>query len=322
MLKLRHLRYFMTVVESGSFSRAAATIRVAQPALSRQVSELEEIIGVELLHRTARGVRPTTAGEVLYREATDILRQIEKLPGTVRSAGGDVDGTVSLGMSSTLASFLSGPFMEACRAAFPKIRLRLITGDSILLKSRIDAGQIDLAVVYEDEPTPGFVRQSLFRQRLYLVRREPLADNGAVVSIGRLAEMPVVLPAHPNVTGILLDRVFAEAGVVPNMVGEADVLTSMLSAVQTGMGDTILPKGDLSDVPGHGTLLPLPIEPAIYLTAAILSCSEAPLGRPAALVRNLFAGFVFDLMNAVPPPGAEWVGDNPAMPAGHMRIPT
>jgi LysR family transcriptional regulator, nitrogen assimilation regulatory protein len=322
MMKLRHLRYFVTVVDAGSFSRAATTIHIAQPALSRQVLELEEIIGVELLHRTARGVRPTAAGEVLYREATTILRQMDKLPGIVRSAGGEVEGTVSLGMSSTLASFLSGPFMDACRAAFPKVRLRFITGDSILLKSHIDAGKIDLAVVYEDEPTPGYARQTLFRQRLYLVRREPLAENGAAVPIGRLAEIPLVLPAHPNVTRILLDRVFAEAGVAPNMVGEADVLSSMLSAVQTGIGDTVLPKGDLSDVPGYGALLPLPIEPAIFLTAAILNSSETPLGRTATLVRNLFAGFVFELMNAVPPPGAEWIGNNPVMPGRHIRMPT
>lgn len=322
MVKLRHLRYFVTVVDAGSFSRAASTIHIAQPALSRQVLELEEIIGVELLHRTARGVRPTVAGEMLYREATTILRQMERLPGIVRSAGGDIEGTVSLGMSSTLASFLAGPFMEACRATFPKIKLRLITADSLQLKSRVDAGQIDLAVLYEDQPTPGYSRHSLFRQRLYLVRREPLDGGSAAVAISRLADLPVVLPAHPNVTRILLDRVFADAGIVPNLVGEADVLSSMLSAVQTGMGDTIVPKGDLSDVPGHDTLVPLPIEPAIFLTAAILTSSEAPLGRAAAFVRNLFAGFVFDLMNDVPPPGAEWIGGDRAMPGRHTQMPT
>jgi LysR family nitrogen assimilation transcriptional regulator len=229
----------------------------------------------------------------------------------VRSAGGDVQGTVSLGMSSTLASYLAGSFMEACRAAYPKIRLRLVTGDSLQIKSRIDAGQVDFAVLFEDEPTPGYLRQPLFRQRLYLVRREPLPDGSASVSVAALAELPMVLPALPNVTRLLLDRVFAETGIVPNMAGEADVLSSMLSAVQMGMGDTIVPKGDFSDVPGHATLLPVPIEPAIFLTAAMLSSNEASLGRTAALVRNLFSGFVFKTISDAPPPGAEWVGKTP-----------
>ena len=307
-LNLRHLRYFVTVVDAGSFSRAAGAIHVAQPALSRQVLELEQIIGVELLHRSARGVRPTPAGQVLYGEATAILRQTEQLPDLVRSAGGEVEGIVALGMSSTLATALAGSFMDALRSAWPKVRLRLITGDSVLLKSRLDAGTLDLAVVFEDEPTPGFVRLPLFRQRLYLVCRSP--SDAAAIAVERLAELPLILPAHPNVTRSLLDRVCAAAGIVPNMVGEADILSSMLSAVQSGMGNTIIPKGELSDVPGYTALLAVPIEPPIRLTAAIIGSSQAPLGRPAALVRDLFASFVRGVMQATPPIGAEWIDAN------------
>ena len=66
-MQFRHLRYFVKIVEAGSFSRAAATIHVAQPALSQQIADLEDRMGVPLLQRTPRGVRPTPAGEVLYR---------------------------------------------------------------------------------------------------------------------------------------------------------------------------------------------------------------------------------------------------------------
>lgn len=308
-LKLRHLQYFVTVVDAGSFSRAATTIHIAQPALSRQVLELEDMLGVALLHRTARGVRPTSAGEVLYREAANILRQMERLPDLVHSAGGDIEGTVGIGMSSTLASFLAGPLMERCRAEFPKIRLRLVTADSAVLKTRLDAGQLDLAVVFEDQPSPGYARQPLFRQQLYLVHREPLGDGP--IPLDRFSELPLILPAPPNVTRLLLDRVLAEAGIDPNMVGEADVLSSMLSAVQAGMGDIVLPKGDLSDVAGHGSLLARPIEPAIFLTAATLSSNELPLSRTATVVRDLLTRFVFTLMSETPPAGAEWVGGEP-----------
>src|SRR6478609_11768500 len=80
-MQYRHLRYFVKVVECGSFSRAASTIHVAQPALSQQIAQLEEQLGVGLLLRSARGVRPTAAGEVLYREASSILRQLEEIHG-------------------------------------------------------------------------------------------------------------------------------------------------------------------------------------------------------------------------------------------------
>ena len=319
-MQLRHLRYFVKIVEAGSFSRAAATIHVAQPALSQQIGELERELAVSLLHRSARGVRPTTAGEVLFREAADILRRMEQLPGIVRSAGGEIEGIVSLGMSSTLASFLAGPFLETCRSALPKVTLRLITGDSITLQSRIQTGALDLAAIFEDEPMPGFARHLLFRQRLYLVRREPLPDKASVISLPRLATRPLILPAQPNVARTLLDRVFAAAGLAPNMVAEADVLSSMLSAVQTGIADTILPKGDFSDVAGHGALFPVLIEPPVYLTASVLSSQESPLSHAAEMVRDLIGRFVLNKIQTMTPSGAEWIGPEPAISDTYGRI--
>ena len=69
MIQLRHLHYFVGIVDAGSLSRAASTLFVAQPALSQQMADLEQRLGVPLLHRSARGVRPTPAGLLLYREA-------------------------------------------------------------------------------------------------------------------------------------------------------------------------------------------------------------------------------------------------------------
>lgn len=120
-MQLRHLRYFVRIVEAGSFSRAATLIHVAQPALSQQIAELGEKLGLSLLQRSARGVRPTVAGEVLYREASSILRQMEQLPGIVRSSSGEAVGTVGLGMSSTLAASLAGQIVDVCRAGLPKV---------------------------------------------------------------------------------------------------------------------------------------------------------------------------------------------------------
>ncbi len=88
-MRFRQLRYFCKIVECGSFSRAAATIHVAQPALSQQIAELEAQMGIELLQRSARGVRPTRSGELLYREASVILRQLDQLPSLIRSSSGE-----------------------------------------------------------------------------------------------------------------------------------------------------------------------------------------------------------------------------------------
>lgn len=97
-MQYRHLYYFVKIVEAGSFSQAARTIHVAQPALSQQIAELEASLGIALLQRSARGIKPTVAGQKLYEEALSILRRYENLPGLIRSSSGEIQGVVSLGM--------------------------------------------------------------------------------------------------------------------------------------------------------------------------------------------------------------------------------
>ena len=305
-MQFRHLRYFVKIVEARSFSRAALTINVAQPALSQQIAELELKLGTSLLQRSARGVRPTAAGEVLYREASAILRLVEQLPGIVRSSGGETDGVVSLGMSSTLAATLGGAFFEACKAALPKVTLKLAVIDSESIKARIEAHSLDLAIVFEDEFVPVFSRKLLFRQRLYLVRRDPLPDKALSISFDKLATLPLILPSHPNVVRGLLDRSFAAAGVSPNVVAEADVLSGIISVVSTGMGSTVLPKGDLSDIPGEQ--IALLIEPPLFLTASIISSGDFPLTYAGEAVRNVLIKFAESHFRANDAPGVEWIG--------------
>jgi len=308
-MQLRHLRYFVKIVEAGSFSRAAATIHVAQPALSQQIAELEEELGVGLLHRSARGVRPTTAGETLYREATAILQQMEQLPGKVRSAGGDTHGAVNLGMTSTLAALLSGPLMEACRTALPNVMLRFITGHSLLIASRIEARTLDFGVVFEDEqnPIPGFLHYPLVRQRLFLVRRKARHHRQATISLADMARLPLVMPAHPNVVRGMLDRAFADLGLTPTIAVEADTLFSIVSAAHSGAGHAIVPMADLSAMPGHAALVATPIDPPIWLTAVFLTPADWPLSGAADAVRRLFAGFVRSWLADNPESGMEWV---------------
>jgi len=306
-MQLRHLRYFVKIVEAGSFSRAAAAIHIAQPALSQQIAELEQMLGVTLLHRSARGARPTPAGEALFTEASAILRQIERIPGIVRSSGGEAQGSVSFGMSSTLASFLAGAFMEISRRELPKVALSFKTDDSMSLRTKIMEQRLDLAIVFEDEPSGPFLRKPLFRQRLFLIRCKRTARSPSSITLERLADQPLILPTHPNLVRTMLDRAFASANIIPTIAVETDVYSGMLSAVQSGMGDAILPKGDFSDVPEHSGVLSLLIEPPLYLTASVICSNETPLTRAAEAVRDLFCSFAMRHLQVKSPPGAEWI---------------
>jgi LysR family nitrogen assimilation transcriptional regulator len=306
-LKLRHLRYFVSVVEAGSISKAAGIIFVAQPALSQQITELEAHLGIALLQRSVRGVKPTAAGQAFYEEALSILRRMEQIPELIRSIGGEPEGTVSVGMSSTLASFLAGPFMEFCRKSLAKVNLRFVTDESLRIKTRISAQQLDLALLFEHKLTQDFVRRPLFRQRLYLVSSRPFPRSMHQVSLDEAVQGPLILPAAPNVMREALDDALGTAALVPNIAAEVNMLSSILSAVQAGIGSTIIPKGDFTDVAGFASLHTMIIDPPIHITASILSSSTTPLSRAAEAVREVLTEFARLRHAEAPPPGADWI---------------
>jgi LysR family nitrogen assimilation transcriptional regulator len=306
-MQFRQLRYFVKIVDAGSFSRAASVVHVAQPALSQQVAELEERLGVMLLQRSARGVLPTAAGEILYKEASALLHQLDQLPGIARSDSSEPEGTVSLGFVSSLASKLVGGILEECRASLPKVTIRVSDADSLGLESRIAAGLVDLAILYEDEFTTALTRKPLFRQKLYLISLEPLPDQANVISLGRIAEMPLVLPGRTNGRRVLIERVFADANLKPNIALEADTLASEMWAVRNKIGCTILPVGDMSHFGPNAFAKPLLIEPPIHFTCSLVHSADFPLSNAGEAVRNFLLGFIEHRVSQADMPGTDWI---------------
>ncbi|RTE87895.1 LysR substrate-binding domain-containing protein [Bradyrhizobium sp. LVM 105] len=295
-MQLRHLRYFTSIVDAGSFCQAAVTIHVAQPALSQQMAALEAELGVVLLHRSVRGVRPTREGLVFYREAKSILQKVDELRSVIRSTAGKPEVAVRLGMSSALAAPFACALMEASRTALPEVRLHLVTGDSLQMKPLIASGALDICAVLEDEPTSGVTRQPLFQQRLHLVRPPDTGEVAPAVSLEEMAELPLVLPTRPNTIRNALDRTFEVAGVMPNCVAEVDTFASALSFVRAGLANAILPKGDIPDIPGHEALRPVVIDPPIHMTACLISSGD--LASAAEAVSALLIAQVGKVLRA------------------------
>jgi LysR family transcriptional regulator, nitrogen assimilation regulatory protein len=309
-MQFRQLRYFVKIVESGSFSRAASVIHIAQPALSQQIAELEERLGVSLLQRSARGVRPTAAGEIFYKEASAILHQLDQLPEIVRSSTGEVEGTVNLGFVSSLAPRLVG-LLDECREAFPKVVIRVSDGDSLSLESKIASASVDIAILYEDAFITALMRKPLFKQKLFLVSHQPVVAPGDAISLERVAELPLVLPGRTNGRRVLIERVFAEAKLKPNVVLEADTLVSEMWSVRNELGCTILPVGDLSNFGPNAFATPAAIEPPIYLTCSVVYSADLPLTTAGEAVRNVLVKFVEGRLRETGLPGAEWIGHAP-----------
>jgi LysR family transcriptional regulator, nitrogen assimilation regulatory protein len=307
-MQYRQLYYFVRIVEAGSFSQAARTIHVAQPALSQQITELEASLGVPLLQRSARGVRPTAAGERLYDEASSILRKLENLPGMVRSSAGEVEGLVSLGMPASLSTTLVGPFIERCKTVHPKVTLKFIDGDSEFLRDEVEKARLDLALAFEDEFFPVVHRQPLFRQNHYLISSKRSAPaTGSSISLKEVAKIPLILPGSLNARRVVIDRTFAEAGLSFNLAAEAVTVASELSAVRSGAASTILNLGDMSGFSLGDFADPVLIEPTFYLTCCVIWSNEFPLTLAADGAKMLLIDFLKAHIHETRRPGATWL---------------
>jgi LysR family transcriptional regulator, nitrogen assimilation regulatory protein len=244
-MQYRHLYYFVKIVEAGSFHRRRGLFT----SLSQQIAELEASLGIPLLQRSARGIRPTAAGQRFYEEASSILRRYEALPGLVHSSGGDIAGQVSLGMPASLSTTLVGPFIEKCKASYPKITLKFIDGDSEFLREEVEKNRLDLALAFEDEFFPVVLRRPLFRQNHFLISSaRTVPATGPSISLKDVAKIPLILPANLNARRVVIDRTFAEAGLSLNLAAEAVTVSSELSAVRSGAASTILNLGPIRDV--------------------------------------------------------------------------
>lgn len=147
-MELRVLNYFLTVAREESFSRAAEKLHLSQPTLSRQLKDLEEEFGKQLLIREPRRILLTDDGVLLRRRAEEILSLVEKTEGELLSSNEDISGDIRIGAGESVHF---GLIMEAARQLqkqHPRIRFHIVTGDGRTTMTRLDRGLIDFAFVY------------------------------------------------------------------------------------------------------------------------------------------------------------------------------
>ncbi|TVQ38225.1 MAG: LysR family transcriptional regulator [Geminicoccaceae bacterium] len=196
----KQLRYFVAIVDAGSFTRAAARLAVAQPALSRQVRDLEEELGVLLLHRNGRGVVPTEAGRQLTERARRVLAAVEEIKADLHARSDVLTGTVTVAAPPTVANPLGLDLLRAVRAAHPELRLHLVEGMSAHVREWLANGSCDLGVVYEAQTKTLNGAEPLVRERLHLLVPAAwrFAQPGSPVRLQALDRLPLVLsgPAH------------------------------------------------------------------------------------------------------------------------------
>jgi DNA-binding transcriptional LysR family regulator len=148
-MELRHLRYFVQVAEEQHYGRAAERLRVAQPALSRQIQDLEEEIGFKLFDRLPRGVKLSTAGKLFMEDARRILEQVNEATGRAKRVASGQSGTLRVGFVESVSwhGVVPDSFRQF-RERQPDVELQLKPASSMEQTEAVHAGRLDAAFVF------------------------------------------------------------------------------------------------------------------------------------------------------------------------------
>ena len=299
-MDLRQLRTFVQVAEAGSFSKAALILDVAQPALSRQVRQLETELRETLLLRHGRGVALTEAGQRLLAHGRAILQQVEVARSEVAAGRDEPAGQIAIGLPPSLARQWTLPLIQAFQIQMPKARCAIIEGFSMHISEWLSDGRLDLGLLYNPEPSAQVSTRPLIEEALCLV--SPMAadagqdssqDLAGPVRFAQLSGLPLVMPQRGHTFRKLMETQAALHGVQLNVVWEVSSVGVIPDLVRAGLGHAALTAGA---VRAHGELQHLrvrPIEaPQIISTLCLAEPAQrrsTPLARRTAQLLEAMA---------------------------------
>lgn len=300
-MDLRQLEFFLAVADAGAYSRAAMRLSVSQPMLSRQVRALEQEVGVELFHRTGRGVTPTEAGAVLASYARGLVDTARSAVSAAKAAGAAPSSPVVIGMPASISTVLAVSLIREFRQAFPSVPLKVMEGYSGHVLEWLAAGRIDLAVLY-DAPRlsiPALPADSLLTDELFLLGPpdDPAGVGSGPVRAGRLACLPLILPSRPHGIRVLVDEALARIGRQPNVEMEVDAMHSMLQLVEGGMGYAVLSYSCVAAPIAQGRMrIWRIVEPTITRSLLVATSTQRPSTRPVRALGTLLRRQIQDLV--------------------------
>jgi len=234
------LSNFVRIAELKSLSKAAAVIRIAQPALSRQLRHLEDELGAPLVVRHAWGVSLTAAGEALLVSARRVLLEVEGARDAVQALAADPAGRVAFGVPTSLAAVLLPELGASLRDKYPRLKPHFVDGFSAVLHARTLAGDLDLAALYDDRTIGPLATAPLLSEALVLVGPPGLGNaDAAITEIRGIG--PLILPARPNRLRLIIDEGLSQNDSEPPSIVEVDSLPAIIAMVRRGAGFTVLP---------------------------------------------------------------------------------
>ena len=234
-MNLKQLKYFVQITESGSLSEAARILRIAQPSLSLQIKNLEEELGTSLFMRHARGVTPTDLGSMFYQQASMIVREVDQAKEVILSHSRNPVGRVSVGLPTSACRGLSLRLTKAVALKHPRISIHLVEAMTGSLDEWIQAGRLDVALLYDHRAFEHVAWTEMMAENLMLIVPADFDFGGqTTIEFADLADYEFVLPGYSHVIRNVLEGFAARAGIRLNVVVNCDSLQGIIQLVRSG----------------------------------------------------------------------------------------
>ena len=287
-MDLKQLEYFRHVAELGSFTRAASFLSVVQPALSRQVRQLEVELGQNLFDRNGRGVVLTDAGSRLLEHTRGILMQVGRARQELEEQKNGDSGHFVLGLPPSLGRSVTVPLVKAFRSRLPHASLATVEGLSAYMLEWLNVGRVDCALVYNAPASPAVDLSPLLDDQLFLIG--PRAAKGArksrkSVTLADIADYPLIIPSRPHSIRMSVENALAGLDRKIRVAHEIECIPAVIDLVRQGHGFAVLPFNAVQSTPWGDEVSVKPIVAPLLKTSLSLATAahrpKSPLMRKA-----------------------------------------
>ncbi len=292
------LKTLIHVAELGSLSKAADRLHIAQPALSRQIRQLEQELGTYLFERHGRGMVITDIGREVLAHASRILEEMESIRTTATGGRSSYRGTVTIGTTPTVAEIITVPLVRKIRDGHPHLAVRFSSAFSGYLLDWLQRGELDLALSYDPQPLHTLRIQPVMMENLMLVGP---ADAGlrldTPVRFADIQEHQVVVPSNRHGLRNIVEDCARQAEIKLRCNVEADSFGAMIDLVRNGFGLTILPLAPIYAQVQNGTLSAAPlVDPQPTRKLVLVYPADRRVSPAAKFVGESFTEIIADLV--------------------------
>jgi LysR family transcriptional regulator, transcriptional activator of the cysJI operon len=292
------LKAFCLIVETGSFSKAAAAKCMTQSAMSHLIKNLEEEIGVHLLNRKGKNVIPTPAGKIFYEHAKQILKQYKNLESDVYAIVQKVKGSLSIGASVTAATYLLPQVIYNFTKSYPEVQIELSVFNTERIMSGLIKGQIDIGIVEGKIPNANTCSEAIAKDEIVVIAsdKHPLTKKRRLTP-DDLISQPFIMPEAGSDLRECIDDFLLDSKIDPQIINIVMTLGNpelIIRMVQSGIGISFVSKWSVFKAVKDESVRLLPVSNRKLRRKFYLACMEKePSTMAAKTLLEFIKGYQF-----------------------------